>query len=176
MRRGLAITLILFVAVTLRPAEIEVAEALPIAAAPHEPIIGVASGDAEDPGAMTPTGNGRFTIDDRIYAGKSLVRSVSDDAARCLTGQFRSVEDWVLESPRMIGSHRSAVTIRSDLGTVTLQLRGRMEFPSASGSWEVSRSTGGCADLQGEGTYTATYPASGEGSTFRLTFDGEART
>src|SRR5215208_5571046 len=122
MRRGLAITLILFVAVTLRPAEIEVAEALPIAAAPHEPIIGVASGDAEDPGAMTPTGNGRFTIDDRIYAGKSLVRSVSDDAARCLTGQFRSVEDWVLESPRMTGSHRSAVTIRSDLGTVTLQL------------------------------------------------------
>jgi hypothetical protein len=176
MRRALAITLVLFLAVMVRPAEVEVAEAVPIAAAPHEPVIGVASGDAEDPGAMTPTGNGRFTIDDRVYSGRSLVRSVSDEAARCLTGQFRSVEDWVLESPRMTGTHRSAVTIRSDVGTVTLQLRGRMEFPSASGDWQVTRATGGCADLQGEGTYTVTYPGSGDASTFRLTFDGVAQT
>ena len=127
MQRGLAITLILFVAVTLRPVEIEVAEALPIAAAPHEPIIGVASGDA-GPGAMTPTGNGRFTIDDRISRQEPGAVGVGR-RSQIFTGQFRSVEDWVLESPRMIGSHRSAVTIRSDLGTVTLQLRGRRSSP-----------------------------------------------
>jgi hypothetical protein len=159
----------------LRPAEIEVAEALPMLAAPHEPVIGVASGDTEDPGAMTPTGDGRFTIDDRIYVGRSLARSVSEEAATCLTGPLRSVEDWALQSPRLTGSHRSTVTIRSDLGTVTLELRGQMEFPSASGAWEVARSTGGCTDLQGDGHYTATFPASGDASTFRLTFDGQAR-
>jgi hypothetical protein len=90
MRRGLAILLLLFLAVAVPSPETEIVQAVPIAAAPHEPVIGVASGDAEDPGAMTPTGNGRFTLDDRVYAGKSLVRSVSDRAARCLTGQFRS--------------------------------------------------------------------------------------
>ena len=140
MQRGLAITLILFVAVTLRPAEIEVAEALPIAAAPHEPIIGVASGDAEDPGAMTPNGDGRFTIDDRIYAGKSLVRSVSDDAARCLR-QPSSVEDSVLESPRMTALTGAPSRSAPTSGRSTSSF-GPEEFPSASGSWEVSRWTG----------------------------------
>jgi hypothetical protein len=59
---------------------------------------------------------------------------------------------------------------------VTLRLRGRMEFPFASGTWTVMRATDGCADLQGEGSYTATYPDSGGGSAFSLTFDGQARS
>jgi hypothetical protein len=176
MRRGLAVALILFLAVALRPAEVDVAEALPMQAATHEQVIGAASGDAEDMGALTPTGNGRLTIDDRVYAGKSLVRSVSDEAASCLTGQFRSVEDWSLQSPKMNGSHRSTVTIRSEQGTVTLVLRGQMEYPSASGTWEVQRATGGCAGLEGEGSYTATFPASTDATRFQLTFDGQART
>jgi len=173
-RRGLAIGLAILLALTLPAPGDDVADALPADVA-HEPIIGVASGSAEDPGAMTPTGNGRFTIDDRIYTGQSLARSVSDDAAACLTGQLRSVEDWALQSPRMTGQHRSDVTIRSERGTVVLQLRGQMEFPSASGSWTVARATGGCAGLEGDGHYTATFP-SGDAATFRLTFDGETRS
>lgn len=175
MRRGLAIVSILVVALVLRPAEPEIAEAVAADAPLQEQVFGVASGDAEDAGALTPTGNGRFTIDDRIYAGRSFARSVSDEAAACLTGQFRAVEDWALQSPRMVGTHRSDVTIRSERGTVTLQLRGQMEYPSASGSWEVTRASGRCSGLEGEGSYTATFPATGDTAAFRLTFDGQAR-
>ena len=175
MRRGLAILSILIVAMALRPSAPEIAEAVAAGAPISETVFGVASGDAEEQGAMTPTGNGRFTIDDRIYAGRSLARSVSDEAAACLTGQFRSVEDWALQSPRMIGTHRSAVTIRSEQGSVTLELRGLMEYPSASGTWTVARASGRCSGLEGNGSYTATFPASGDTTVFRLTFDGQAR-
>jgi hypothetical protein len=157
------------------PAGLEVAEALPIAAASSEPVFGAVTASIDDPGTMTPTGNGKFTIDERVFSGKSLSRSVSDDAAGCLTGQFRSVESWSLDSPRMVGSHKSTATIRSDHGTVTLRLRGQMEFPSATGNWEVARGTGDCSDLDGEGTYSATFPSSSDGS-MRLTFEGQAHS
>jgi len=175
MLRGLAVALIAFLLVPMFPAGTEVAEALTISAAANEPVFGAVTAGIDDPGTMTPTGNGRFTIDDRIFAGKSLSRSVSDDAAGCFTGQFRSVESWSLDSPRMVGNHRSTATIRSDRGTLTLRLRGQMEFPAATGDWQISRGTGDCSDLEGEGTYSATFPASSDGS-MRLTFEGQAHS
>src|ERR671914_292024 len=100
---------------------------------------------------MMPTGNGRFTIDDRVYVGKSLGRSVAGLSAECFTGELRSVEEWALESPKMTGTHESTVTIRSERGVVTLRLRGYMDQFTASGSWEVVRATGGCSELDGDG-------------------------
>ena len=176
MKRGLAIALMAFLALSLCPAGLDVADALPIAAASSEQVFGAVSGSIEAPGTMTPTGNGRFTIDDRVFAGKSLGRSVGDEAAGCLTGQFRSVESWVLVSPKLAGTHRSTATIRSERGTLNLRLRGQMEFPTASGSWEITRGTGDCADLEGEGTYSATFPAASDGSPMRLTFEGQAHS
>jgi hypothetical protein len=148
--------------------------AAPLAAS--DPVFGVASGDTEDEGEMLPTGNGRFTIDDRVYVGKSLGRSVADLSAACFTGDLRSVEEWSLETPRMIGTHESSVTIRSELGVLTLRLRGKMEQFSASGTWEIVRSSGGCSELDGDGTYTATYSSSRSGPNLRLTFDGESHS
>jgi hypothetical protein len=140
-----------------------------------DPVFGVATGAIEDEGEMMPTGNGRFTIDDRVYVGKSLGRSVDATAAACFTGDLRSIEDWALESPRLAGSHQSVVTIRSERGSLTLRLRGQMDQLTASGRWEVMRGTGGCAGLGGDGRYTATYSAVRSGPDLRLTFDGEAR-
>jgi len=176
MRRGLTVILVACLTVCLRPGALDVAEAVPLAATPSEPVFGVATGSVDEPGSMNPTGNGRFTIEDRAYSGKSLAKSVSDDAASCLTGQFRTDEDWALESPRMTGSHRSVVTVRSDHGTVSLRLRGRMEFPTASGTWEITRATGDCSDLEGEGAYSATFPTGGDGSPFRLAFEGQVHS
>jgi hypothetical protein len=51
-----------------------------------------------------------------------------------------------------------------------------MEYPTASGSWEIVKASGGCAGLDGDGHYTATFPGSGDTPSFRLTFDGEARS
>lgn len=140
-----------------------------------EAVFGVASGRTDDDGAMTPTGSGRFTVDDRVYVGKSLGRSMAGSSAACFTGELRAVDDWSLEMPKMVGSHRSSLTIRSELGTLTLSLRGEMEFPVASGRWEIVRGTGDCEDVEGEGQYTATFGVTknAPGSDFRLTFDGE---
>ena len=176
MRRGLAIAMIAFVALSLCPAGLDVADALPIAAASNEPVFGAATATVDDNGTMTPTGNGRFTIDERVFAGKSLGRSVADEAAGCLTGQFRSVESWVLDSPKLTGTHRSTATIRSERGTLSLRLRGQMEFPTASGSWEITRGTGDCADLEGEGTYSATFPTASDATPMRLTYEGQAHS
>jgi hypothetical protein len=173
MRRALAAAILVLLMVPCFPAWLEVAEALPISAASSEPVFGAVTASIDDQGTMTPTGNGHFTVDDRVFSGKSLSKSVSDDAAGCFTGQFRSDESWLLDSPHMTGNHRSTATIRSDRGTLTLRLRGQMEFPSASGSWDITRATGDCAGLDGEGTYSATYPSSSDGS-MRLTFDGQA--
>lgn len=140
--------------------------------ATSEPVFGSATGSTDDEGDMSPTGNGKFTIDDRVYVGKSIGRSVAGSAAACFTGDLRSVEEWSLESPKMTGTHESMVTIRSDRGTLTLRLRGQMEEFSASGTWHIVRSTGGCADITGDGKYTATYSAK-NGPDFRLTFDGQ---
>ena len=106
---------------------------------------------------MMPTGNGRFTIDDRVYVGRSLGRSVAGVSADCFTGDLRSVEEWALESPKMTGTHESVVTIRSERGVLTLRLRGQMEQFTASGTWEIVRASGGCAELDGDGKYTAQY-------------------
>jgi len=141
--------------------------------AQSDPVFGVATGSMEDEGDMTPTGNGKFTIDDRIYAGKSIGKSVDGDSAACFTGDLRSVEEWHLESPKMVGTHESVVTIKSDRGALTLRLRGQMEQMSASGSWEIVKSTGSCSELDGDGKYTATYSSSRSGTDFRLTFDGQ---
>lgn len=176
MRRGLAIAILAYLALSLYPAGLDIAYALPIAGAPSEPVFGAVTATVDDNGTMTPTGNGRFTIDERVFAGKSLGRSVGDDAAGCLTGQFRSVESWVLDSPKMSGAHRSSATIRSDRGTLTLRLRGQMEFPNATGSWEITRGTGDCAALEGEGTYSATFPAASDSAPMRLTFEGQAHS
>jgi hypothetical protein len=126
-----------------------------------------------DDGEMLPTGNGHFTIDDRVYTGKILGRSVGNLAAACFTGDIRSVEEWALEARRMAGTHESQVTIRSDRGALTLRLRGQMENFTASGTWTVVRATGGCSELDGDGTYTADYPTGSSGSDFRLAFDGD---
>jgi hypothetical protein len=125
---------------------------------------------------MTPTGNGKFTIDDRVYVGKSLGRSVAGLAATCFTGDLRSVEEWSLESPKMVGTHESTVTIRSEHGALTLRLRGQMDQFTASGTWEIVKSTGGCADIDGDGKYTATYSSAKSGPNLRLTFDGQTES
>lgn len=141
-----------------------------------EPVFGAATGTLESDGEMLPTGSGRFTVDDRIYAGRSLGRSVGALAATCFTGDLRSVETWSLEAPRMLGLHQSEVTIRSERGVLTLRLRGQMEQFTASGTWSVVRATGGCAPLDGDGRYTATYAPAASRSDLRLTFDGDAQS
>ena len=151
-----------------------IAVAAPMAAS--DPVFGAATGSIDDEGEMLPTGNGRFTIDDRIYSGKSLGRSVGSLAAACFTGDVRSVEEWALEAPRMVGTHESDVTIRSERGVLTLRLRGQMEQFTASGTWTVVRASGGCAALDGDGKYTATYSSAPSRSDFRLTFDGDAQS
>jgi len=172
LRRSLSLGLALFVATTIvLPTA---ANAMPAAAS--EPVFGAATGSMDAEGDMRPTGNGRFTIDDRVYAGRVLGRAVGMQAAACFTGSLRSVEEWALETPRMVGTHESSVTIRSDRGVLTLRLRGQMEQFSASGTWEIVRASGGCAGLDGEGQYTAEYSTSSSRPDMRLTFDGEANT
>ena len=139
-----------------------------------ESIIGAASADIHEPGALTPTGNGRFATQGRVYTGTSLGRSVEDGLAGCFTGRLTSTEEWLLESTRMTGTHQSTVRIRPERGTVTLRLVGQMEEGlAASGTWEVVRATGRCAGLEGGGRYTATY--SDRDPNLRLTFAGLAR-
>jgi hypothetical protein len=166
-RRGLTLGLALMLAM-LPPAG--VGRAAPLASA--DPVFGVGTGTTLEEGEMMPTGNGRFTIDDRVYVGKSLGRSVAGLAADCFTGDLRSVEEWALESPKMLGTHESVVTIRSERGTLTLRLRGQMEQFTASGTWEIVRASGGCSELDGDGNYTAQYSSSRNGPNLRLTFDG----
>jgi hypothetical protein len=154
-----------------------VAAPVPGFAAPlgaSEPVFGVATGSMDDEGDMSPTGNGKFTIDDRVYAGKSIGRSVASLAAACFTGDLRSIEEWSLETPKMVGTHESTVTIRSERGVLTLRLRGHMEQFTASGSWQIVRSAGGCSELDGDGKYTATYSTSRGEPDLKLTFDGQA--
>jgi len=158
---------VLLAALTIWPST---GSAAPLATS--DPVFGAASGSMDDEGDMTPTGNGKFTIDDRVYVGKSLGRSVDGLAVACFTGDLRSVEEWALESPRMVGTHESAVTIRSDRGVLTLRLRGQMEQLTASGTWEIVRSSGGCSELDGEGKYTASYSSTRSGPNLHLTFDG----
>jgi hypothetical protein len=138
-----------------------------------EPVFGAASGVTDEPGSLTPTGNGRFAIQDREYEGASLGRSPVDSLAACFTGRWSSTEDWALESATMSGAHRGTVRIRLERGTVTLRLVGTMEYPTASGTWQVVRATGACDGLDAEGQYSATY--SDREPNFRLTFDGRAR-
>jgi hypothetical protein len=140
------------------------------------PVFGIGTGSTLDEGEMLPTGNGRFTVDDRVYVGESLGRSVAGLAADCFTGSLRSVEEWSLEAPRMVGTHESEVTIRSERGTLTLRLRGQMEQFTASGTWQIVRASGGCAELSGDGKYTASYSTSRTDPNLRLTYDGETRT
>jgi hypothetical protein len=170
MQRGLTLGLALMMAVLL-PANVGLAA--PLAAA--DPVFGVGTGSTVEEGEMLPTGNGRFTIDDRVYVGKSLGRSVAGLSADCFTGELRSVEEWALETPQMVGTHESVVTIRSERGVLTLRLRGQMEQFTASGTWEIVRASGGCAALGGAGKYTATYSAARPGPNLRLTFDGETQ-
>jgi hypothetical protein len=169
IRRRLAVGLVLMLSAFL------VAPGLSLAAplGASDPVFGVATGSTEDDGDMTPTGNGKFTIDDRVYAGRIIGRSVAGDTASCFTGEIRSVEEWHLESPKMVGTHESIVTIRSDHGVLTLRLRGQMEQMTASGTWEIVKSTGACASMDGDGTYTASYSSSKSGPDLRLTFDGD---
>ncbi len=169
-QRGLTFGLALVLAV-LVPANAGLAA--PLAAA--DPVFGVGTGSTAEEGEMMPTGNGRFTIDDRVYVGKSLGRSVAGLSADCFTGDLRSVEEWALESPRMTGTHESVVTIRSERGTLTLRLRGQMEHFTASGTWDIVRASGGCSELAGDGTYTAQYSSSRGGPNLRLTFDGDTQ-
>ena len=167
-QRSLTLGLVLMMAV-LVPANAGLAA--PLAAV--DPVFGVGTGSTAEEGEMMPTGNGRFTIDDRVYVGRSLGRSVAGLTADCFTGELRSVEEWSLESPKMTGTHESVVTIRSDGGVLTLRLRGQMEQFTASGTWQIVRATGGCAELNGDGKYTAQYSSVRNGPTFRLTFDGQ---
>lgn len=139
-----------------------------------DPVFGVGTGTIVEEGEMLPTGNGRFTIDDRVYAGTTIGRSVASTTADCFTGDLRAVEEWALESSRMSGTHESAVTIRSSRGVVSLRLRGQMEQFTASGTWDVVRATGGCSEIDGSGRYTAHYTSSRSGPNLKLTFDGEA--
>lgn len=167
-QRGLTLGLVLMLAV-LVPASAGLAA--PLAAA--DPVFGVGTGDTADEGEMLPTGNGRFSIDDRVYVGRSLGRSVAGLSADCFTGELRSVEEWSLESPKMAGTHESVVTIHSERGVLTLRLRGQMEQFTASGTWEIVRASGGCSELDGDGNYTAQYSSSRTGPNLRLTFDGQ---
>jgi hypothetical protein len=141
-----------------------------VARAAPEPVLGAASGEMEDPGTLTPIGNGRFAIRDRTYEGKIVAKSVVDEWAACFNGSLKSVEDWSLDSPSMSGTHRSLVTIQTNRAQLTLRLSGKMDFPTASGSWEVTRAAGSCAGMSGEGKYTATF--SKTEPDFRLTFEG----
>ena len=170
MRRGLTLSLALMLAVLL-PAQVGLAA--PLAAS--EPVFGVGSGNTVDEGEMLPTGNGRFTVDDRVFVGTSLGRSVAGLSADCFTGELRSVEEWALEAPRMIGRHESDVTIRSGRGVLTLRLRGQMEQFTASGTWQIVRASGDCSALDGEGKYTASYSSTRTDPSLRLTFDGETQ-
>jgi hypothetical protein len=175
-RRCLALGLVLLASVMLPMPRAGVAAPL----ATTEPVFGVATGATDSEGDMLPTGNGRFTIDDRVYVGKSLGRSVASLAAACFTGDLRSVEEWRLETPQMVGAHESTVTIRSERGAMTLRLRGQMEQMTASGTWQIVRASGACGSLDGNGTYTAVYSSSSTGASgdkpdFRLTFDGETQ-
>jgi hypothetical protein len=167
-RRRLAVGLALLLSAIL----VGPSAGLAAPASSSDPVFGIATGSTEDEGDMTPTGNGKFTIDDRIYSGKIIGRSVAGDTASCFTGDLRSEEEWHLESPRMVGTHESMVTIRSDGGALTLRLRGTMEQMTASGNWAIVKSTGSCSELDGDGKYTATY-TSKNGPDFRLTFDGQ---
>ena len=139
-----------------------------------ESVSGSASGEMDEAGDLTPTGGGRFAIEDRVYAGRIVGQAVVDERADCFTGSLTSTEEWSLEAPKMIGSHRSTVTIRSRLGVLTLRLRGEMESLSASGTWEIVRATRSCSALEGRGRYTATYSSSGPA--FRLALEGELST
>jgi hypothetical protein len=169
-RRGLTLGLALVLALIV-PASAVVAAPLAMA----DPVFGVGTGSTAEEGEMMPTGNGRFTIDDRVYVGRSLGRSVAGLSAECFTGELRSVEEWALESPRMAGTHESIVTIRSERGAITLRLRGQMEQFTASGTWEIVRASGGCSELDGDGKYTAQYSSERSGPNLRLTFDGETQ-
>ena len=162
--RALALVLVATFAATVSPARGQVV---------GEALIGAATAEIDEPGSLTPTGNGRFATEDRVYAGTSLGRSVDDGLAGCFTGRLMSTEEWLLESPRMAGSHASTVRIRPERGTVILRLRGQMDALRASGSWEVVRATGPCAGLEGEGRYTATF--SERDPNLRITFDGFVR-
>jgi hypothetical protein len=75
----------------------------------------------------------------------------------------------------MVGTHESVVTIRSERGVITLRLRGQMEQFVASGTWEIVRASGGCAELDGDGKYTAQYTSTSNGPNLRLTFDGDTQ-
>ncbi|MFN8523855.1 MAG: hypothetical protein U0821_12220 [Chloroflexota bacterium] len=142
-----------------------------------EQVLGAALADIEDPGTLAPIGHGRFSTQDRVYSGRAFGRSGPDEIADCFTGPFRSTEDWQLEAPKMTGSHLSTVTIRSERGSITLRLRGQMEFPAAAGRWDLVRGTGSCVGLDGEGRYSATYlnGASATEPELRLTFEGTVK-
>ena len=169
-RRGMTLGLALVLALVV-PSTAALAAPLSMA----DPVFGVGTGSTVEEGEMMPTGNGRFTIDDRVYVGTSLGRSVAGLSAECFTGELRSVEEWALESPRMAGTHESIVTIRSERGVVTLRLRGQMDQFIASGNWEIVRASGGCSELAGNGKYTAQYSSARSGPNLRLTFDGETQ-
>jgi hypothetical protein len=145
-----------------------------VSAATTGAVLGAASGELDEPGSLTPLGNGRFAIQDRLYSGRSLVRSVADEFAACLSGQLTSSEEWNLAAPEMAGRHMSTVTVRGDRSVVTLRLRGQMEYPTASGSWEIASASGRCGGISGEGRYTATY--SDANPDFRLTLEGQVRS
>jgi len=144
-----------------------------LASSAPELVFGAATAELEDSGSLIPKGDGRFETEDRRYVGKSVARSVTDEWAACLSGRLTSREDWSLETPKLDGTHRSTITIRSERAVVTLRLRGQMEYPTASGSWEITRATGACAGLDGEGRYTVSFSSSDP--EFRLTFEGEVQ-
>lgn len=143
-----------------------------LASAPPEPVLGIADGLISEPGSLTPIGYGRFVMQDRVYTGRSLGRSVSDDWASCFSGTLTSTEHWTLEAPRLAGSHLSTVVIRSERSVLTLRLQGQMELLAASGSWDIVRASGACSSLVGEGRYSATFTE----QELRLTFEGQVRT
>lgn len=138
-----------------------------------EQVFGAATAEITEPGSLTPTGQGRFVIEDRMYSGRSVGRSIDDRVAACFSGRLTSTEEWALAATRMVGEHDTTIQIRPTRGTVTLRLRGQMDALSASGSWEVVRATGQCDGLEAEGQYTATY--SDRTPQLRLTFDGRGR-
>ncbi len=144
-----------------------------LASSAPELVFGAATAELEDSGSLIPKGDGRFETEDRRYVGKSVARSVTDEWAACLSGRLTSREDWSLETPKLDGTHRSTITIRSERAVVTLRLRGQMEYPTASGSWEITRATGACAGLDGEGRYTVSFSSSDP--ELRLTFEGEVQ-
>ena len=162
--RGVALAMLLVAAQNSLPTA---AAALP------EPLFGAATGEIYEPGSLTPLGNGRFAIADRVYTGRSIGRSVRDGLATCFTGQLAASEEWALQAPNMSGAHRSVMTIRGERWLMVLQLRGDMESLTASGTWEIIRATGVCATLRGAGRYTATF--SHLSPELRLTYDGQVR-